>query len=159
MSQIRIQERDFSLSDEYELFRRSAGGKAGAIASFVGLVRDTAKEEQVKGLILEHYPGMTEKSIEKIVSQSYERWRLLDVLVIHRIGHLRPTDQIVLVLVASSHRPDAFAACEYVMDLLKTEAVFWKKEVQEKSTVWIESTADDHSRRDQWHKTEKVSTR
>lgn len=150
MSRVGIQEDDFSLATEYSRMRERVGGKAGAITSFVGLVRDIAQSQDVDGLILEHYPGMTEKSIEGIIDQANERWRLLDVAVIHRIGHLRASEQIVLVLVASSHRPDAFAACEFIMDFLKTEAIFWKKEIRGDQEVWIDSTADDRSRRDGW---------
>lgn len=150
MSRVDIQEGDFSLFTEYSRMRERVGGKAGAITSFVGLVRDIAQSQNVDGLILEHYPGMTEKSIERIIDQANERWRLLDVAVIHRIGHLHSSEQIVLVLVASSHRPDAFAACEFIMDFLKTEAIFWKKEIRGEKEVWIDSTADDRSRRDGW---------
>ena len=150
MSRVGIQEVDFSLATEYSRMRERVAGKAGAITSFVGLVRDIAQSQDVDGLILEHYPGMTEKSIERIIDQANERWRLLDVAVIHRIGHLHASEQIVLVLVASSHRPDAFAACEFIMDFLKTEAIFWKKEIRGDQEVWIDSTADDRSRRDDW---------
>ena len=150
MPEIRIQKLDFHFGEEYEQFRDRTRGKAGAVAAFIGLVRDQVDPERVTGLELEHYPGMTERSIETIVQQAEDRWRLLDTLIIHRVGLLRPADQIVLVLVASSHRPDAFAACECIMDFLKTEAVFWKKEHRSDGEVWIESTADDHYRRDGW---------
>ena len=119
MCRVAIQDEDFSVATEYARMRDRVSGKAGAITSFVGLVRDIAQSQNVDGLVLEHYPGMTEKSIERIIDQAKERWRLLDVTVIHRIGHLHASDQIVLVIVASSHRPDAFAACEFVMDFLK----------------------------------------
>ena len=147
---IRIQTEDFSLAEEYAQMRLRTEGQVGAITSFTGLVRDVADQEDVLGLELEHYPGMTEESIKTIVEKAQERWSLVDVLVIHRVGRLLGSDQIVLVLVASSHRPDAFAACEFIMDFLKTEAVFWKKEVRSESNVWISSTDGDRSRRDGW---------
>lgn len=150
MCRVAIQDKDFSVATEYSRMRERVNGKAGAITSFVGLVRDIAQSQNVDGLVLEHYPGMTEKSIERIIDQAKERWRLLDVTVIHRIGHLHAADQIVLVIVASSHRPDAFAACEFLMDFLKTEAIFWKKEIRGDEEVWIDSTANDRSRRDGW---------
>lgn len=108
------------------------------------------KDDQLLGLYLEHYPGMTEKSIETIVDKAIEKWSLLEVVVIHRVGKLLARDQIVLVLVGSAHRGDAFAACEYIMDFLKTEAVFWKKEIGRTSDKWIKSTADDYKRRSNW---------
>ena len=150
---IRVQREDFSIEEEYERCRQHAGGSCGAIASFVGLVRDRVDESDVNGLYLEHYPGMTESSIGTIVSEARSRWQLLSTTVIHRVGELSANAQIVLVLVASSHRPDAFAACEYVMDLLKTEAVFWKKELRSDQDVWIESTHSDFKRREGWKQT------
>lgn len=149
---LRIQEADFDVSDEYAAMRTRTGGRAGAIVSFTGLVREFAAGSDVKELHLEHYPGMTEKSIEAIMLQACKRWQLLDSLVIHRIGRLIPADQIVLVLVASGHRGDGFAACEFLMDFLKTEAVFWKKEVRSDSEIWIKSTDGDQTRRSQWLK-------
>lgn len=152
MYSIRIQESDFSVHDEWESCRNRLAGKAGAVVSFVGLVRDVSNTGKVSSLYLEHYPGMTEASIERIVHKAQQRWSLLDVVVIHRVGDLLPEDQIVLVIVASAHRADAFAACEFVMDLLKTEAVFWKKETGEGESVWIESTSDDFYRSKKWMK-------
>ena len=124
-------------------------GRGGALVAFTGLVRDL-QDDELMGLYLEHYPGMTEKSIETIVENASKRWSLLDVVVIHRVGKLLARDQIVLVLVGSAHRGDAFAACEFIMDLLKTEAVFWKKEIGRRSSRWIESTSDDYSRKVSW---------
>lgn len=124
-------------------------GRGGALVAFAGLVRELQGDDLV-GLYLEHYPGMTEKSIETIVENASQRWSLLDVVVIHRVGKLLAKDQIVLVLVGSAHRGDAFAACEYIMDLLKTEAVFWKKEMGRFSARWVESTPDDHRRKSSW---------
>ena len=155
---IRIQEDDFSLEREWDALRQRVGGSAGGIVAFAGLVRDLARagEEEplarkVSGLFLEHYPGMTEASIEGIVDQARERWPLQDVVVIHRVGSLTPGDQIVLVLAASTHRGAAFAGCEFVMDMLKTKAVFWKKEIQIGSEgTWIRSTGDDFERARHW---------
>ncbi len=149
---IRIQEDDFSLDREWDALRKRIGGSAGSIVAFAGLVRERARAgEEVSGLFLEHYPGMTESSMERIVEQARGRWPLQDVVVIHRVGDLRPGDQIVLVLVASAHRGAAFAGCEFVMDMLKTKAVFWKKEVRTGSKgTWIRSTGDDFERAKHW---------
>ena len=116
---ISVQAEDFDLSTE--LIEISMNTRTGAVASFVGVVRDVA-------MTLEHYPGMTENAIKKIVEEARSRWQILDLAVIHRYGELQPGDQIVLVAIASSHRGDAFAACQFIMDFLKTEAPFWKKE-------------------------------
>ena len=145
-----MQRADFSLPDEYAKCREKAGGNCGAIASFVGLVRESDGDDDVTGLCLEHYPGMTEASIERILQDARNRWSLQHVRVVHRVGSLAAGSQIVLVIVASSHRPDAFAACEYIMDFLKTEAVFWKKEIRSDGEVWIKSTTGDYERRDGW---------
>ena len=149
---IRIQEDDFSLDREWDALRERIGGSAGSIVAFAGLVRERARAgEEVSGLFLEHYPGMTEASMERIVEQARGRWPLQDVVVIHRVGDLKPGDQIVLVLVASAHRGAAFAGCEFVMDMLKTKAVFWKKEVGTGSKgTWIRSTGDDFDRAKHW---------
>lgn len=152
MDEIRIQSDDFSLADEYAACRATAGSDCGAIATFVGLVRHTDGDAKVSGLQLEHYPGMTEKSIERIVADARNRWSLQHVRIVHRIGALPAGAEIVLVVVASSHRPDAFAACEFIMDFLKTEAVFWKKEIRSDGEVWIKSTTGDYQRRDGWER-------
>ncbi len=133
--------------------RVRVGGGAGAVVAFVGLVRDQAGTDEVSGLFLEHYPGMTEASIEKILATASARWHPLDVLVIHRVGELSPRDQIVLVLVAAAHRGDAFAACEFIMDYLKTDAVFWKKEHRADGDTWIAATVGDRERRNGWQDT------
>ena len=159
--QVRIQREDFDIAHEWQACRERCRGRAGAVVAFGGLVRDTAhgdatanggQAHAVRGLRLEHYPGMTESSIEAIVAEAGERWRLLDVLVIHRVGDLAPEDQIVLVLVASGHRPDAFAACEFVMDYLKTDAVLWKKERFADGETWLRATANDRKRRADWQR-------
>lgn len=147
---IRVSESDFDVAAEYAAQRHRVIGQAGAVVTFVGLVRDRHDGDAVAVLELEHYPGMTEKSIGAIVAQAAARWPLLDVTVIHRVGRLVASEQIVLVQVASAHRPAAFAACEFLMDYLKTDAVFWKREERASGTHWIESTRDDHDRRQGW---------
>lgn len=149
---IRIQEEDFSLAAEWDALRQRVGGTAGSIVAFAGLVRDHARAgEEVAGLFLEHYPRMTESSIERIIEEARGRWPLQDVVVIHRVGELEPGDQIVLVLAASTHRGGAFAGCEFIMDMLKTKAVFWKKETRAGTEgTWIRSTDDDVERAKHW---------
>ena len=129
--------------------RAGLDGGAGALAAFIGLVRDVGGDGE-STLELEHYPGMTENSIEAIVARAEERWDLGGALVIHRVGRLRPADQIVLVLCASRHRAEAFAACEFIMDFLKTDAVFWKKESDSEGSRWVESTRRDAERAAGW---------
>ena len=148
--EIRVSAEDFDVGAEWDAQRRRVGGKAGAVATFVGLVRDRHLNDPVQVLELEHYPGMTESSIEVIIQQAGNRWPLLDVVVIHRVGRLLAGDQIVLVQVASSHRPAAFAACEFLMDYLKTDAVLWKRESRHSGVHWIEATDDDARRRRDW---------
>jgi molybdopterin synthase catalytic subunit len=147
---IRVQEADFAVADEYGSARERLRGAAGAIASFVGLVRERVADGRVDELHLEHYPGMTERSIGTIIDQAIGRWPLLDVVVIHRVGALGPQEQIVLVQVASAHRTAAFAACEFIMDYLKTDAVFWKRERGSAGSRWIESTGEDRERVTTW---------
>ena len=147
---IRVETDDFDVAKEWAAMRMRLGGRAGAVVAFAGIVRDHAGTDEVNGLFLEHYPGMTEASIGKILAKASRRWELIDTLVIHRIGELGPRDQIVLVLVAAAHRPDAFAACEFIMDYLKTDAVFWKKEHRPGGDTWIGATGRDHERRNGW---------
>jgi len=147
---IRVQEADFSPAEEYRAARERLRGTAGAIATFVGLVRDHAGAEPVSVLHLEHYPGMTERSMAAIVEQAATRWPILDVVVIHRVGALAAAEQIVYVQVASSHRAAAFAACEFIMDYLKTDAVFWKREAGAAGSRWIEATGEDRERVRTW---------
>lgn len=123
----------------------------GAIASFIGLVRDFESGGLIS-MTLEHYPGMTEKALTDIAEQAEQRWQLQGISIIHRYGELKPSEQIVMVAVASSHRGEAFQACEFIMDYLKTGAPFWKKEKADNSTGWVEAkTSDDHAR-DRWSK-------
>ena len=149
MSAIRVQTVDFDLNIEVAAIR-AGNPRIGAIASFIGLVRDVNDGSGVSTLSLEHYPGMTEKALEKIVADARARWDVIDCTVIHRVGELQPTDQIVLVIVASSHRGEAFEACEFIMDYLKTEAPFWKKEVTPEGARWVESRESDSNAALRW---------
>jgi molybdopterin synthase catalytic subunit len=146
---VKIQTADFDVSAEINALRRS-NPKVGAVASFVGVVRDANDGNTVAEMTLEHYPGMTEKAIEEIVVQAKGRWQVLDALVIHRVGMLKPTDQIVLVIVTSGHRGDAFAACEFIMDYLKTRAPFWKKERAGGAPRWVEARESDDIAAERW---------
>jgi len=139
---ISIQREDFGLTAEIDAIRKN-NPRIGAVASFIGQVRDVR-------MTLEHYPGMTENSIRKIVEEAQGRWQVMDCTVIHRYGELKPTDQIVLVAVASAHRGDAFAACEFIMDYLKTRAPFWKKEHTEAGARWVEARASDDDAAGRW---------
>jgi len=147
MATIRIQTEDFDAGAEIAKLR-AGNPKVGAIASFVGVCRDVNDGESVATMMLEHYPGMTEKALAQIVDEAIARWRIIDVTVVHRVGELKPTDQIVLVVVSSGHRGDAFAACEFLMDYLKTRAPFWKKEQMPEGARWVEArTSDDDAAR------------
>ena len=148
--QVRIQEADFDAGAELAALYHRCRGDLGAVATFIGLVRDRFQDAPVEALHLEHYPGMTEKSIHGIVDQAAGRWPLLDVLVIHRVGELAGREQVVYVQVASSHREAAFSTVRFIMDYLKTDAVFWKREVQPGRIRWVESTAADRASRAAW---------
>ena len=146
---VRVQTEDFDIGAEIAAMRR--GNPAiGAIASFVGVVRDVNEGDTVADMTLEHYPGMTEKAIEDIIAQARGRWNVIDAVVVHRVGRLMPTDQIVLVIVASSHRGDAFAACEFIMDYLKTRAPFWKKESTAEGGRWVDARTSDDVAAERW---------
>jgi molybdopterin synthase catalytic subunit len=148
---VRIQTEDFDTGAEIAALRR--GNPAiGAIATFIGLVRDANEGERVAELTLEHYPGMTEKALSNIVEEAKSRWNIIDVLVVHRVGTLRPCDQIVLVVVSGAHRGEAFAACEFVMDYLKTQAPFWKKEQTPAGGRWVDARASDDAAAGRWTK-------
>ena len=138
---VSVQREDFDLSREVKAISRDA--TVGAVASFVGLVREVK-------MTLEHYPGMTERAIAAIVEEARGRWSVMDCTVIHRYGELAPGEQIVLVAVASAHRGDAFAACEFVMDYLKTRAPFWKKEHRPEGASWVEAKAADDEKAERW---------
>ncbi|MEG1969570.1 MAG: molybdopterin synthase catalytic subunit MoaE [Burkholderiaceae bacterium] len=146
---VRVQTDDFDVGAEMARLRQD-NPKIGAIASFVGVVRDLNEGDAVATMTLEHYPGMTERALAAIVERAKARWELFDVRVIHRVGELAPTDQIVLVIVTSSHRGEAFAACEFVMDWLKTEAPFWKKEVTPAGGRWVDARESDDAARARW---------
>ncbi len=152
MATIRVQTDDFNSADELAAIRRnpSNGAAIGAVASFIGLVRDVNDGSGVATLTLEHYPAMTAKALATIVHEAEQRWRIIDTTVIHRVGELKPTDQIVLVIVASGHRGDAFAACEFIMDYLKTKAPFWKKEQTPAGERWVESRDSDAASAARW---------
>ncbi|USD41923.1 molybdopterin synthase catalytic subunit MoaE [Vibrio sp. SCSIO 43135] len=149
-SRVSVQYEDFSLAQEYD--QLAQGTSAGAVVTFVGKVRDMNLGDDVTGLSLEHYPGMTEKSLLEICDQAESRWPLLNIRVIHRVGDLDIGDQIVFVGVSSAHRGAAFEACEFVMDYLKTKAPFWKKERTTESTRWVESRESDATAAQRWEK-------
>ena len=144
-----MQSEDFDAGAEIACMRRG-NPKIGAIAAFIGVVRDVNEGDSVAGMTLEHYSGMTERSIEAIVTEARARWQVLDALVIHRIGALAPTDQIVLVVVAAPHRGDGFAACEFLMDYPKTRAPFWKKERTPAGSRWVEARTSDAEAAERW---------
>ena len=146
---VRVQTEDFDVAREIALLRGS-DARVGAVASFVGLVRDENDAATVSTLTLEHYPGMTEKALDGIVDEALRRWSIYDAVVIHRVGELAPTDQIVLVAVSSAHRGDAFAACEFIIDYLKTEAPFWKKEQTPDGARWVDARVSDEQARGKW---------
>ena len=149
-----IQTEDFDAAELVQAIRLQHGAQIGALVTFTGLVREqnliTGDRSAVATLTLEHYPGMTERSIHKIIDEAQSRWDLLNICVVHRVGTLGPSEQIVFVAVASAHRDTAFAAAEFVMDYLKTNAVFWKREQTEEGTHWVESAEADHERAKQW---------
>ncbi|WP_407332654.1 molybdopterin synthase catalytic subunit MoaE [Enterovibrio sp. 27052020O] len=145
---ISVQQEDFSLAEEYQ--RLNSSDSDGAIVTFIGKVRDMNLGDNVTGLTLEHYPGMTEKSLNEIVLQAKQRWPLTHVRVIHRVGALNIGDQIVFVGVTSAHRNAAFEACEFIMDYLKTRAPFWKKERLSDDERWVEARKSDDAAADRW---------
>ena len=150
---VRVQTEDFDVSQEM-LALRQKNPKVGAVASFVGVVRDLNDGDSVSALTLEHYPGMTERSLEEIVSEAKARWNIYDALIIHRVGTLLPLDQIVLVLVTSAHRGESFKACEFLMDYLKTRAPFWKKEQTSSGERWVDARTTDSVAAMRWETTD-----
>ena len=148
---ILVQVEAFDLGTEVDAMR-TGRTDIGAIASFVGLARDMNEGSGVAAMTLEYYPGMTEKALTALVDEANSRWALLDVTVIHRVGRLLPGDPIVLVVVASQHRSEAFAACEFIMDYLKTQAPFWKKEETPEGDRWVEARASDDAAAARWAK-------
>ncbi|MHB1143831.1 MAG: molybdopterin synthase catalytic subunit MoaE [Thiobacillus sp.] len=146
---IAVQAEAFDLGAEVAAMR-TGRTDIGAIASFVGLARDINEGSGVTAMTLEHYPGMTEKALAALVGEACSRWALLDVTVIHRVGRLLPGDSIVLVAVAGQHRGEAFAACEFIMDFLKMQAPFWKKEETADGERWVEARASDDAAAARW---------
>ena len=149
IADIRVGEADFSLDEELSRIMRESPS-AGGVASFVGLVRNKNDGAAVSRMTLEHYPGMTEKSLAKIAAAARERFHLVDVIVVHRVGELKVGDRIVLCLTSAEHRSDAFAGCEYIMDWLKTEAPFWKKEQTPDGERWVDARESDDKARERW---------
>ncbi|MGL4577145.1 MAG: molybdopterin synthase catalytic subunit MoaE [Burkholderiaceae bacterium] len=146
---VKVQTADFDISAEIAALR-AANRKIGAVASFIGTVRDLNDGDAVSSMTLEHYPGMTEKALEEIVQEAKQRWKIDDALVIHRVGELYPGDQIVLVVTTSAHRGEAFAACEFLMDYLKTRAPFWKKEQTPQGAKWVDARSTDDDAAARW---------
>lgn len=146
---IRIQEASFDVGAELTALR-AGDARVGALASFVGLVRDVNHGIGVSEMTLEHYPGMTEKALTAIVDEAKMRWDIYGALVIHRVGPLKPCDQIVLVAVTSAHRGEAFAACEFIMDYLKTRAPFWKREATADGARWVDARDSDDAAAERW---------
>jgi molybdopterin synthase catalytic subunit len=146
---VRIQEADFDVGAELAALQ---GGRTdiGALASFVGCVRGHTREDDISALTLEHYPGMTEQAIEAMIAQARKRFALQAARVVHRVGRLLPGERIVLVATASSHRRDAFQACEFLMDYLKTQAPFWKKESGPQGERWVDARVADDAALARW---------
>ena len=146
---IKIQSEDFDVSDEIKILHQN---NTGAIVNFIGVVRgyDEKNNQIINSMTLEHYPGMTESEIEKIVFESFQRWELTGVTVIHRIGNLKPSDQIVFVGVSSKHRQNAFDGCNFIMDWLKTKAPFWKVEENNNKKNWVNFNENDNQALKKW---------
>ena len=147
---VRVQTADFDLSEEVRLLR-AGRPEVGAVVTFVGTVRDMNEGANVAELELEHYPGMTEKALEDIVVRACARFHLADALVVHRVGPMLPQEQIVLVVALSAHRGEAFAGCEFIMDYLKSEAPFWKKEQTPDGARWVDARSSDEAALKRWH--------
>jgi len=148
---VRVQTEDFDMAAELTSMRL-AGQGVGAVVSFIGQVRDMNDGDDIQTLTLEHYPGMTEKALEAIETEAKSRWDIIDSLIIHRVGTLKPQDQIVLVAISGAHRGEAFKACEFIMDFLKTQAPFWKKEATNKGERWVEAKLSDDAAQARWTK-------
>ena len=151
---IQVQEETFDLRSEYDQLR-SVSLKVGAVVTFTGTVRDLNEDASVQVLHLEHYPGMTERELDKIIDEAAERWNIIAATVIHRVGDLYPGDEIVFVGMASQHRGDAFASCSFVMDYLKTRATFWKKEKTEEGARWLLTRDSDVTAAGAWDKSQQ----
>jgi molybdopterin synthase catalytic subunit len=147
---VKIQHEDFDVGAEMQALR-AMSNNVGALVSFVGLVRDMSYNEKVENIYVEHYPGMSERALTNIIAEAKKRWDLLGVRVIHRVGTLGPNDQIVLVLTSSTHRGHAFSGCEFIIDYLKTDAPFWKKEIKPEGGEWVVTKDSDVQRMERWH--------
>ena len=148
---VHVQTEDFDVAAALASMRLAGQGKVGAMVNFIGLVRDVNDGDTISTLTLEHYPDMTEKALQAIENEAKNRWDIIDSLIIHRVGTLKPLDQIVLVAVSSAHRGDAFKACEFMMDFLKTQAPFWKKEVTKQGERWVEAKLSDDDAQTRWN--------
>ena len=148
MDKIVVQTEDFDLTSEVELIK-STNSSIGAVVGFIGTVRDLTSESLIS-LTLEHYPGMTEKSLRSIADKARKKWEIESVTIIHRVGTLGIGDQIVLVITSSKHRQAAFDSCNYIMDFLKTDAPFWKKEVSDKEEKWVGKRESDEEQKKRW---------
>lgn len=149
MNEIRIQAEPLDPNRELDLLRAD-NPAIGGIVSFIGLMRDINDDKRITTLSLEHYPGMTEKALERIVAEANQRWEILGSRVVHRVGEMKPTDVIVVVAVASAHRGEAFQACEFIIDYLKTRAPFWKKEQTPEGRHWVEARFSDQEAEQKW---------
>jgi molybdopterin synthase catalytic subunit len=146
---VSVQTQDFNLADEIKALR-AGDARVGAVCSFVGTVRDRSEGAAVSGMELEHYPGMTEKAIEAMIDEAQRRFDIYGARVVHRVGLLQPTDQIVMVAVTSAHRGESFKACEFLMDYLKTQAPFWKKEQTPGGAHWVDARVADDAALQRW---------
>ncbi len=148
---ISVQQQDFEVN---KIIDQLTQGRSdiGAIVTFTGLVRDLSKEKDLVAMDLEHYPGMTEKSLESLAESALEKWQIKDLAIIHRVGRLHPTENIVMVVTISAHRKQAFDACEYLMDYLKTQAPFWKKEITRDGEHWVAAKQSDLKATSRWEK-------
>lgn len=150
MMSVSVQTEDFNVPALYEALKADAP-QIGAIVTFTGLVREFNEDSTVEGLYLEHYPGMTEQVLESLIAEAAKRWSIINATIVHRVGELKPADQIVFVGVNSAHRDAAFAAAEYLMDILKTSAPFWKREQRPEGDQWLDAKSTDDERAARWH--------
>jgi len=155
---VRVQTADFDVAQELATLR-ARDARVGAVVTFIGTVRDINDDSRVSQMTLEHYPGMTDKALEAIVAKAKARFDIYDALVIHRVGELRPTDQIVLVAVTSAHRGEAFDACRFIIDYLKTEAPFWKKEQTPQGARWVDARTSDDEATARWESSGEAASK
>lgn len=154
MFEVRVQQQAFDPEREQRALRERVPG-CGAVVSFVGLLRDWSQGQTVTAMTLEHYPGMTEKVLRQLLEEARARWALGGARILHRVGSLRPSDAIVLVVTASVHRADAFRACEFLIDALKTQAPFWKCELTSDGPRWVQARARDRLAAERWTEPER----